>query len=724
MSTSRRLRSMSMRIRLDVFAPLWVAYALLVARFAFVTDDAFITFRYARNLIDGHGLRFNPGDPVPVEGYSNFLWVLLSAVVEALGLAPSFWIPLVSFLCGSVLLFLVFDELQRRRGVPAPLAGLASATLALSPAFALWSTSGLETVPFALLLYLTADRLIFRSSRPDGEGIDVRTTAVLALAVSLIRVEGILWVGVLIGVAALSARVSGRNRDRAPLVRIAAIVAAGYAVYFAFRTVYFQDWLPNTVHAKSGLSVALLLRGFDYVAVHFLTAVTPFLLFVATPFALARERRSLGLPVALLAWAFPVYAVASTGDFMAMGRFLVPGLPYAAILVGLWLQATPRRGSRSLAPAAAVVAVAVGAGLLPSVGVYAVPESVRARFHFRLSADRFRGEFAQWQYQRDNAAAWACKGRALRRYAAARLGPGTDPSVVQVAVGAVGYYSDLFVYDGAGLVSPAVARRALPPPSQQPPRSPGHDRVVGPRFFLPAEPTLLRADVLEDGAPGTWVAAVEESAKTLRGAWPELEPAQRYVPDFARIASPGGDCGPVTLATWRRIAPGEDWRREWADFDARLRRFRESGEIVTISAEAGASLPASEGGRPDVLLVLVDTLRFDRVGAYGADRPTTPNLDALAKSGVRFERAYSPAPWTKPAAASILTGLYPSSHGATAVASRLSEEVTTLAEILEAEGYATYGVVSGSFLGSHHGFGQGFDHYDESQIRGSTASTT
>ncbi|MCZ6463071.1 MAG: sulfatase [Proteobacteria bacterium] len=134
--------------------------------------------------------------------------------------------------------------------------------------------------------------------------------------------------------------------------------------------------------------------------------------------------------------------------------------------------------------------------------------------------------------------------------------------------------------------------------------------------------------------------------------------------------------------------------------------------------------PDGKETRPHVLLVLVDTLRFDRVGAYGADRPTTPNIDLVANSGVRFERAYSPAPWTKPAAASILTGLYPSTHGATSVPARISDEATTLAEILSAEGYATLGVVSGSNVSSVYGFDRGFDHWDESQIRGGEAFTS
>jgi len=114
-----------------------------------------------------------------------------------------------------------------------------------------------------------------------------------------------------------------------------------------------------------------------------------------------------------------------------------------------------------------------------------------------------------------------------------------------------------------------------------------------------------------------------------------------------------------------------------------------------------------------VLLIVVDTLRRDHVGCYGATRDTTPALDALATEAIRFDRAYSPAPWTMPAVASMLTGLHPSGHGLTRVGG-LSDEALTLAEILEQHGHATAGIVSHLLLGARFGFDQGFEEYVES----------
>ena len=122
--------------------------------------------------------------------------------------------------------------------------------------------------------------------------------------------------------------------------------------------------------------------------------------------------------------------------------------------------------------------------------------------------------------------------------------------------------------------------------------------------------------------------------------------------------------------------------------------------------------------KPNVLMIVVDTLRWDRVGCYGSSRDTTPAIDRLAAEAVRFERAYSTASWTIPAVASMITGTYPSHHTATSFDRRLPGEIDTLAEILRGEGYATAGIISHSAIDSSHNFDQGFDVYLEGEARG------
>jgi arylsulfatase A-like enzyme len=150
---------------------------------------------------------------------------------------------------------------------------------------------------------------------------------------------------------------------------------------------------------------------------------------------------------------------------------------------------------------------------------------------------------------------------------------------------------------------------------------------------------------------------------------------------------------------------------------------RGEGEPAPAAAVEG---PAAT--HPNVLLVVVDTLRWNHVGSYGARRETSPAIDRLAASGARFDRAYSTAPWTMPAVASMLTGQYPSRHSATSFDRALPEDVDTLAEVLGRNGSATAGVVSHTAIAAKHGFAQGFDVWLESEARGhdhvSTAGVT
>jgi arylsulfatase A-like enzyme len=128
---------------------------------------------------------------------------------------------------------------------------------------------------------------------------------------------------------------------------------------------------------------------------------------------------------------------------------------------------------------------------------------------------------------------------------------------------------------------------------------------------------------------------------------------------------------------------------------------------------------------PNIVFILVDTLRADRLGAYGRTPSITPALDAIAKEGMTFGRTVAPAPWTLPSVASIFTSYNPSVHkvtsrdvgsGATAdtVVNPLREEFHTLAESLKLLGYSTGGFVANPYLLGRFGFAQGYDEYDTS----------
>ena len=125
--------------------------------------------------------------------------------------------------------------------------------------------------------------------------------------------------------------------------------------------------------------------------------------------------------------------------------------------------------------------------------------------------------------------------------------------------------------------------------------------------------------------------------------------------------------------------------------------------------QAPPSAGASEACRPNVIVYLIDTLRRDHLGLYGYGRATSPAIDGLARDAVVFDRAYATSAWTRPSAASLLTGLYPVRHGANAYPDRLSDSIDMLAERLKPLGYRTAAFVSNPHVLGTWGFAQGFD---------------
>lgn len=144
------------------------------------------------------------------------------------------------------------------------------------------------------------------------------------------------------------------------------------------------------------------------------------------------------------------------------------------------------------------------------------------------------------------------------------------------------------------------------------------------------------------------------------------------------------------------------------------------GTKTTESSPGAATSPAgaSEGSatapaeRPNLVLFVVDTLRADHLGCYGYARPTSPRLDEFARESVRFAEARAQSSWTKPAMATLLTGLYPVTHGAERRNQGIAPEVRTLAERLSAAGYETAMLTTNPTVVEKFGFGRGFDHFE------------
>lgn len=132
----------------------------------------------------------------------------------------------------------------------------------------------------------------------------------------------------------------------------------------------------------------------------------------------------------------------------------------------------------------------------------------------------------------------------------------------------------------------------------------------------------------------------------------------------------------------------------------------------TLSHPFPTSTPNDNAqGPPNVIVLLLDTLRADRLGCYGWERARTPELDALAERGVRFSEASSAAPWTLPSHASLFASLYPSEHALWKNTQRLTERAETFAELLRERGYVSAAFSEGGYVRPAYGFAQGFDRF-------------
>lgn len=140
---------------------------------------------------------------------------------------------------------------------------------------------------------------------------------------------------------------------------------------------------------------------------------------------------------------------------------------------------------------------------------------------------------------------------------------------------------------------------------------------------------------------------------------------------------------------------------------------------LTLGFDVQPVLRRRSEEQPGLVLVVIDTLRADRLGSHGYARPTSPVLDALAERGRRFVRAYSAGPWTLPGTASILTGASPPEHGVGATsAMALAHALDTVAEVAQRQGVRTAGFAMNPLISAGNGFDQGFDRFETGRWTG------
>lgn len=469
-------------------AGIGAAYLFLAVRRQWLAEDAFISFRYAKNLVAGHGLRFNAADPEPLEGFSNLGWLLVAAVSEAAGVFPGTTTQVLGALCGLTTLAATWHVARTHLALDRVPSVVALALLATLPPFLCWTTSGLEAMPFALSILLAVVWLAF-----DDRAWAPLAAAGAMVAAMLLRTEGVYWAPVIAALAAALRHREGRDLRR-PLAVFGAAVGLCWLAYSGWRLATFGTLIAHTTTVKTTSVAApvLLTRGLKYVAVSALTLGIPLLLVPAAALSWRSEQRDRRALVLAMALAFPAWSVVVGGDYMPFFRFLLPSAPFLALGVGFLFQdAATRFGARAAggAGAALVVLSTLTAGrplapiaLLASLSFVSGPTTVQD------------GTFViEGRTERPLAQEW----RVLRKL----VEPGE--TVVLPGVGRNAYYTEATVIDQCGLVRDNSAELAARPAGRRG-RQPGHDQCMAATAFVHLEPDILiftSAAVPEGGDP-------------------------------------------------------------------------------------------------------------------------------------------------------------------------------------------------------------------------------
>lgn len=416
---------------------------------AWVLDDAFISFRYAQNLVHGHGLTFNPGGE-RVEGYTNFLWVLLIAAALFIGVEPVLAAHLLSLVLAITLLLLTYTIAQRlfcdQIGVL-----LTPLLLVLNPAFLLYTArgSGMETALVTLLVLLTCWLAWIAQTRREAF-----IAGMMGALAAMTRPDaGLVVVAVLLSIG-IATQWAGRRKSHACAWGSAFateiprpfIIGCGmlYTPYFLWRWHYYGYLLPNTFYAKTGATIAQVERGLHYAWECWWAhgGIILALLLLLSLVRLYRGERAWSF--LLLLWIISMlnvlFAVAVGGDHFPLGRFFIPILPPITLLAvaGLSIGQQPSeciQESTGRVMAAALLGVIL-AVQLPASDSRIADSPIWQEHKVALK----NSEYGHW----------------LREH--------TPPSTV-IATGIAGtlpYYAERTVIDALGLNDTYIAHRQVP----------------------------------------------------------------------------------------------------------------------------------------------------------------------------------------------------------------------------------------------------------------------
>ncbi len=412
------------QLQLLILAAIIAIFIIHALSLSFTQDDAFISYRYVKNYLDGVGLVYNPGERV--EGYTNFFFIIILIFFSLFRLDFIIISKILGISCGigTIIIAHLWASriFERKWGTPYP-AVIVPVLLLCNSAFAYWAISGLETTVFAFLIMLGLYLLSTRNAN---------FVTVFALS-TLVRPEGLLVFVLCILYSYFSAKMPFRK-----ILKLAIMYMLLIMPQMVFRLYYYHDIFPNPFYAKTGWSTEYFATGIDYFwefLKHYgfggLLILMPLLLIKNLP----RYLRFL-LVVALI---YSAYIIFVGGDVLYGDRFFVPLLPIFYLIFAYSITDLSKRIFQYDPEKYryAVIAVLIITGLLTYILPYSWLHRIRGYENGLIYSMAFQGNLV-------NEAGG-------RRY-----------TVACTTIGAFGYYSEARIIDMLGLTDRTIAKNPQP----------------------------------------------------------------------------------------------------------------------------------------------------------------------------------------------------------------------------------------------------------------------
>ena len=426
-----------------------------------LVDDAFIYLRYVKNISNGFGLSWNPGE-TPVEGFTSLVYLLLLAIADKSSIEPMKLMPYIGI--GSCLLTLLLCWFLGKYINPAHDVEnlLAIILVGLSPTFLFWSAAGLDIPLYtSLLMASVLSYLAFKRRK-----IPAWLVGVIFAITTLTRPEGLIIFGVTILYEVLS-RVFGRKIiiDQDTLAIIIGFLLVFTPVYF-WKWTYFGKIFPNTYYAKTGGGSAQIIGGITYLATSIFhvfagIGIPLFLIFFRFKQIKATKifKHGRGFLACILACSWGMVVI-NGGDHFILGRFLMPTIPLLLLII---------------------ITIAFS-------GLFENQENVEYIKPFFillpiLIAIIFWSPWFYLSIQDLDTTGFIKIGQTLNEVAS------SDESIAVIPIGAIGYYSEMNVIDMLGLVDQVIAREPFDPRYTSSWR-PGHDKGNG-LYILSKQPDYI-----------------------------------------------------------------------------------------------------------------------------------------------------------------------------------------------------------------------------------------